>query len=161
MYNIYYSIGSFLFLLVIMISYLLQKKIHNKKDIIYSHVMVASMVAVLFDAVAVYFEDNYRTILPTFLFYIFNMLFLLGMHTFLILLVKYFLELTGIKLKKIYSFLIAIPYIALIILLCLCPFTKFSIFYINEENRYTTADLHFMLYVFTIYYLIVYLIIIY
>lgn len=143
-----FDIGSALFFSLFVFFYLYQKRLRGLQDRIFTAMLFASLIAVVFDFVAAAME--YRAAAyPVWALYAANMTFIFGMQTCLPLFFLYAVAVSG-KFKYFSparAVLAAIPYAATMALLFLSPFIRFGICYIDAAHIYRHGPTHAMLYV--------------
>ncbi len=151
-YNVFYSTCSVFFLFITIFFYFSKKRFIDKKNIIFKWMLITAFMAVVFDAASASMEKAAENF-PTIILATANMLFILGMHTCLILFVYYLVIFTNITLSKTLKVLIILPYAVLITALVLSFFTKWGIFYIDINHIYQGGTLHSLVYINTVLYL--------
>lgn len=155
-YVTYYPAVSTLFLGVTLLFYLRQRRIPDLRNKLFTIMLVCGVVAAVFDYIAAK-ADPVAAAWPVWALYLVNFLFLASMHACLPCFCFYTLILTGrfSKLSRKGYLLVLSPYLLILTLLLISPFSKFGIFYINEAHVYCRGVTHFLLYTVAALYMIV------
>lgn len=143
-YVMHYSVGSALFLCVTMMYFFMTRRMPSKQNKIFSFMLVAGMMAVVFDALAAILDG----MLPAWVLYLFNMLFILSMHICLPLFCSYLFVSSGRynKIGRTKKLLALVPFLIVLILTLSSPLWKDGIFYIDENCVYQKGTTHSVLY---------------
>lgn len=158
-YNINFSIGSVLFLLICFIFYYTKKRIPGKSNSLYRVMMITSLLAVIFDALSGVCED-YSSVVPRTIIYFINISSFTCMHVCLYCYVLYVFILANVRLTRIKEIVLMIPFLVVISLLLLSTTGKYFIFYLDSDNKYVSGMLHDILYLVTGIYLIISIIVV-
>lgn len=152
-YVLDYCIISILFLSITTRFYMRQKKVHNLKHRIYGCLIVLGLCSLALDFIAGALDG---VILPLWVQYLVNILFLLCVQLNGPVFVMYTLVLAGAypMLTKRRLVLMFVPFIAVALLIMASPFCEWGIFYFTDGCVYMHGGTHFALYIVMLLYLI-------
>ena len=142
MYNLYFLIISFIYLVLVMIIYFVKKKIKTKENKIFSILLVTSLIGIIIDFLSVYMAFNN---IHTFIFRFINQLYLVYLLTWISLMTIYCIVISA-KTNNTYILtkIIIILYIPMLIFLLLYPLD----YTVNGNEFYThglSAKIMYML----------------
>lgn len=152
-YNINYAVGSIPFLLLTIVFYFGQKRLRDERDSIFSHMLLLSLYALVFDVLSALLDAR-RLACPGWALYAVNALSLLAMQGCLPAFFYYSLASAGLmgKIGK-RRLWVLIPFVATAALL-LPGLGRSGIFFIDEGHAYQHGAAHFTLYVNAAFYLV-------
>ncbi len=143
-YVVHYSIGSALFLAITSLYFFLTRRMPSTQNKIFSVMLVAGLMAVVFDALAAILDG----MLPALTLYLFNILFLLSMHLCLPLFCSYIFVSAGRYrvMPHWRKILTALPFLIVALLTLSSPLWQGGIFYIDANGFYQKGATHSALY---------------
>lgn len=153
-YIIDFCIISFFYLFITTLFYFKQNKVSNVRSNYFGILLIIGLCSLLLDVAVAVIDKN--EVIPSFIIYILNILFLLCVQLNGPIFLIYTLIIVGYypKLNLLYKAIITIPFGIIIILLLISPFVSWSIFTILPGNIYNPATLHLWLYVTIILYIL-------
>lgn len=153
-YIIHYDVAGFVVILAILFHYMATKRIETKVTTVFLMLICCQAIAAVLDVVtALMIDDVIVVSVPA--LYVWNMLYLMSCNTITPLFLCYLIYTTkidsGLSLKE--RMLIWLPLLVDYILILTTAFTH-AVFYIDENGEYKHNSMFFVLYVISIIYLI-------
>lgn len=154
-YNIHFCVISVLYLSMILVYYRSHRVPNAPRVRLFSALLFLSMISVVLDAASA-FSDSIGSLLPLWLLYAGNILFLACLHFCAVLLFAYLMSITGYYkgMSTRRKLLLLLPYFILLFFLFISPLGKIGVFYIDETNHYQRGASHFLVFLHPVLYLI-------
>lgn len=147
-YVYHYALGSTLFLGCTAYFFFRQRRIPTRTNRIYSIMLIAGLIALIFDAMAAAMEVH-AMLFPSWLLYLVYILFLLGLHLCLPAFCVYLFEQVDVysRITRGRRGLLLLPWVCICLLILSTPLWKGGIFYIDDSHIYRFGATHAALYV--------------
>lgn len=147
-YNINFCILSAAYLFITTIFYRRQVRVKSRRSVLFAAMLTCCIISLVLDIAAAAI-DPYAYLLPAWIIYVVNILFLLSTQLSGVLFFYYSISLTGTytRMDRWAKILIILPFAATAVLLLISPFTSDGIFYLDEKHIYHHGAFHLALYI--------------
>ena len=146
-YNIHFCVVSVLYLSVTTVYYKSLRLLKTPRVKIFSALLYMGIISIALDAV-MGATDSMAELLPAWLLYIGNIVFLACLHFCGAVLFTYVLVITGyykdMRFKQ--KLLVLLPFSIMAVCLLLSPLGTFGVFYLDAANHYQRGATHFVIY---------------